>query len=109
RLDCAFNNAGVSSGVSAFTDVPAEDWQRVIAINLTGVFWCMQAELRQFVSQGGGGVIVNTSSGAGVVAAPGQPAYTAAKQGVLRRGVVRQRGVDAGRRRAGVPVRGWAA
>jgi NAD(P)-dependent dehydrogenase (short-subunit alcohol dehydrogenase family) len=83
RLDCAFNNAGISSGVNAFTDVPAEEWQRVIAINLTGVFWCMQAELRQFVSQGGGGVIVNTSSGAGVVAAPGQPAYTAAKHGVL--------------------------
>jgi NAD(P)-dependent dehydrogenase (short-subunit alcohol dehydrogenase family) len=83
RLDCAFNNAGISPGVSAFTDVTADDWQRVIAINLSGVFWCMQAELRQFVEQGGGGVIVNTSSGAGVVAAPGQPAYTAAKHGVL--------------------------
>ncbi len=83
RLDCAFNNAGISPGVSAFTDVTADDWQRVIAINLSGVFWCMQAELRQFVEQGGGGVIVNTSSGAGVVAAPGQPAYTAAEHGVL--------------------------
>jgi NAD(P)-dependent dehydrogenase (short-subunit alcohol dehydrogenase family) len=83
RLDCAFNNAGISPGVSAFTDVTPDDWQRVLAINLTGVFWCMQAELRQFVKQGGGGVIVNTSSGAGVVAAPGQPAYTAAKHGVL--------------------------
>jgi NAD(P)-dependent dehydrogenase (short-subunit alcohol dehydrogenase family) len=83
RLDCAFNNAGISPGVSAFTDVEIDDWHRVIAINLTGVFWCMQAELRQFVSQGEGGVIVNTSSGAGVVAAPGQPAYTAAKHGVL--------------------------
>jgi NAD(P)-dependent dehydrogenase (short-subunit alcohol dehydrogenase family) len=83
RLDCAFNNAGISPGVAAFTDVAADDWQRVIAVNLTGVFWCMQAELRQLVSQGSGGVIVNTSSGAGVVAAPGQPAYTAAKHGVL--------------------------
>jgi NAD(P)-dependent dehydrogenase (short-subunit alcohol dehydrogenase family) len=83
RLDCAFNNAGISPGVAAFTDVEADDWQRVIAINLTGVFWCMQAELRQLVGQGSGGVIVNTSSGAGVVAAPGQPAYTAAKHGVL--------------------------
>ena len=46
RLDCAFNNAGISPGVAAFTDVSADDWQRVIAINLTGVFWCMQAELR---------------------------------------------------------------
>jgi NAD(P)-dependent dehydrogenase (short-subunit alcohol dehydrogenase family) len=83
QLDCAFNNAGISPGVSAFTDVTEDDWQRVIAINLTGVFWCMQAELRQFVAQGTGGVIVNTSSGAGVVAAPGQPAYTAATHGVL--------------------------
>jgi NAD(P)-dependent dehydrogenase (short-subunit alcohol dehydrogenase family) len=83
RLDCAFNNAGISPGVTAFTDVTADDWQRVIAVNLTGVFLCMQAELRQFMIQGDGGVIVNTSSGAGVVAAPGQPAYTAAKHGVL--------------------------
>lgn len=83
RLDCAFNNAGISPAVSAFTDVAADDWQQVITINLTGVFWCMQAELRQFVRQGAGGAIVNTSSGAGVVAAPGQPAYTAAKHGVL--------------------------
>jgi NAD(P)-dependent dehydrogenase (short-subunit alcohol dehydrogenase family) len=83
RLDCAFNNAGISPGVAAFTDVTPDDWQRVITVNLTGVFWCMQAELRQFVTQGNGGVIVNTSSGAGVVAAPGQPAYTAAKHGVL--------------------------
>jgi NAD(P)-dependent dehydrogenase (short-subunit alcohol dehydrogenase family) len=83
RLDAAFNNAGISPGVAAFTDVAPDDWQRVIAINLTGVFWCMQAELRVLVAQGSGGAIVNTSSGAGVVAAPGQPAYTAAKHGVL--------------------------
>ena len=83
RLDCAFNNAGISPGVAAFTDVAVDDWQRVIDINLSGVFWCMQAELRQFVQQGTGGAIVNTSSGAGVVAAPGQPAYTAAKHGIL--------------------------
>jgi NAD(P)-dependent dehydrogenase (short-subunit alcohol dehydrogenase family) len=83
RLDCAFNNAGISPGVTAFTDVSVDDWARVIAINLSGVFWCMQAELRVLVEQGEGGVIVNTSSGAGVVAAPGQPAYTAAKHGIL--------------------------
>jgi NAD(P)-dependent dehydrogenase (short-subunit alcohol dehydrogenase family) len=83
RLDCAFNNAGISPRVSSFTEVTADEWQQVIAINLTGVFWCMQAELRRFVEQGTGGAIVNTSSGAGVVVAPGQPAYTAAKHGVL--------------------------
>jgi NAD(P)-dependent dehydrogenase (short-subunit alcohol dehydrogenase family) len=83
RIDCAFNNAGISPAVSGFADVTVDDWQRVIAINLTGVFWCMQAELRQMLRQGDGGAIVNTSSGAGVVVAPGQPAYTAAKHGVL--------------------------
>jgi NAD(P)-dependent dehydrogenase (short-subunit alcohol dehydrogenase family) len=83
RLDCAFNNAGIGGGFHAFTDVSVDDWQRVIAINLSGVFWCLQAELRQMVAQGDGGAIVNTSSGAGVVVAPGQPAYTAAKHGVL--------------------------
>jgi NAD(P)-dependent dehydrogenase (short-subunit alcohol dehydrogenase family) len=83
RLDCAFNNAGIGAGFHEFTDVSVDDWQRVIAINLSGVFWCLQAELRQMVVQGEGGAIVNTSSGAGVVVAPGQPAYTAAKHGVL--------------------------
>ena len=83
RLDCAFNNAGIGAGFHGFTDVSVDDWQRVIAVNLSGVFWCMQAELRQMVAQDEGGAIVNTSSGAGVVVAPGQPAYTAAKHGVL--------------------------
>jgi NAD(P)-dependent dehydrogenase (short-subunit alcohol dehydrogenase family) len=83
RLDCAFNNAGIGAGFHAFADVSVDDWQRVIAINLSGVFWCLQAEVRQMLAQGAGGAIVNTSSGAGVVVAPGQPAYTAAKHGVL--------------------------
>jgi NAD(P)-dependent dehydrogenase (short-subunit alcohol dehydrogenase family) len=82
RLDCAFNNAGVSPTPKPFTEHTLGEWQRTIDVNLTGVFLCMQHELRQMVQQGGG-VIVNTSSGAGVVAAPGQPQYTAAKHGVL--------------------------
>jgi len=83
QLDCAFNNAGVSPGFSAFHDVDPDDFARVLAVNLTGVFLCMRHELRVMVEQGDGGAIVNTSSGAGVVAAPGQPHYTAAKHGVL--------------------------
>jgi NAD(P)-dependent dehydrogenase (short-subunit alcohol dehydrogenase family) len=82
RLDCAFNNAGVSPDAKPFTEHTLAEWQRVIDVNLTGVFLCMQHELRQMVTQGHG-AIVNTSSGAGVVAAPGQPQYTAAKHGVL--------------------------
>jgi NAD(P)-dependent dehydrogenase (short-subunit alcohol dehydrogenase family) len=82
RLDAAFNNAGVSPEAKPFTDHTLAEWQRVIDVNLTGVFLCLQHELRAMVEQGGG-AIVNTSSGAGVVAAPGQPQYTAAKHGVL--------------------------
>jgi NAD(P)-dependent dehydrogenase (short-subunit alcohol dehydrogenase family) len=82
-VDVAFNNAGISPPPKAFTDHTLDDWNRVIAVNLTGVFLCLQAELRQMVAQGRGGAIVNTSSGAGHVPAPGQPQYTAAKHGVL--------------------------
>jgi NAD(P)-dependent dehydrogenase (short-subunit alcohol dehydrogenase family) len=82
RLDWAFNNAGISPVAKPFTEHSRDEWQRVLDVNLTGVFLCMQHEVRHMVAQGGG-AIVNTSSGAGVVAAPGQPQYTAAKHGVL--------------------------
>lgn len=82
-LDWAVNNAGISPAPKAFTDHTLAEWQRVIDVNLTGVFLCLQHELRQMVTQGRGGSIVNISSGAGLVAAPGQPQYTAAKHGVL--------------------------
>jgi NAD(P)-dependent dehydrogenase (short-subunit alcohol dehydrogenase family) len=81
-LDWACNIAGVSNEQKPFTDHTLAEWQRVIDVDLTGVFLCMQQELRRMVTQGRG-AIVNVSSGAGVVAAPGQPQYTAAKHGVL--------------------------
>ena len=81
-LDYACNVAGVSNEPKPFTDHTLAEWQRVIDVDLTGVFLCMQRELRQMVAQGRGS-IVNVSSGAGMVAAPGQPQYTAAKHGVL--------------------------
>jgi NAD(P)-dependent dehydrogenase (short-subunit alcohol dehydrogenase family) len=87
RLDCAHNNAGISSSPQAFHELPAADWHRMLAVNLSSVFWCMQAEIRQMLAQpargGRRGAIVNTASGAGIVPAPGQPHYTAAKHGVL--------------------------
>ena len=87
RIDCAFNNAGVSDTTAAFEDVSLDAWNRMIAVNLTGVFLCMQHEVRQMKRQepidGMRGAICNTSSGAGVIAAPGLPHYTAAKHGVL--------------------------
>jgi len=83
RLDCACNVAGISAAPQAFVDIDSGEWQRVIDVDLTGVFLCMQAELRQLLAQGDGGTIVNVSSGAGLVPAPGQPHYTAAKHAVL--------------------------
>jgi NAD(P)-dependent dehydrogenase (short-subunit alcohol dehydrogenase family) len=83
RLDWACNVAGIAPEPKPFTDHSVSDWQRVVDVDLTGVFLCMQRELTQMVEQGAGGAIVNVSSGAGVVPAPGQPQYTAAKHGVL--------------------------
>ena len=82
RLDIAFNNAGIADQMSEFHNLDKARWDRMIAVNLTSVFLCMKHELRHMAEQGGG-AIVNTSSGAGVVAAPGQPHYTAAKHGVV--------------------------
>ena len=82
RLDSAFNNAGISDQMAEFHDLDLSRWDRMIAVNLTSVFLCMKHELRHMAAAGGG-TIVNTSSGAGVVAAPGQPHYTAAKHGVV--------------------------
>ena len=82
RLDIAFNNAGISDMMSEFHQLELARWDRMISVNLTSVFLCMKHELRHMAANGGG-AIVNTSSGAGVVAAPGQPHYTAAKHGVV--------------------------
>jgi NAD(P)-dependent dehydrogenase (short-subunit alcohol dehydrogenase family) len=87
RLDCAHNNAGISDEPRAFHELDGAAWQRMLAVNLSSVFWCMQAEIRQMLTQpqreGQRGAIVNTASGAAIVPAPGLPHYTAAKHGVL--------------------------
>ncbi len=87
RLDCAHNNAGTSGVGGAFISFSLEEFNRVIAINLTGVFLCMKHELLQMTSQeprgGARGAIVNTSSGAGVIGFPTLPHYVASKHGVL--------------------------
>lgn len=81
-INCAFNNAGLSASYTPFHEVTMEDWNRIIAVDLTSVFLCMKYELAHMLSHGGG-AIVNTASGAGFIPAPGQPHYTAAKHGVL--------------------------
>jgi NAD(P)-dependent dehydrogenase (short-subunit alcohol dehydrogenase family) len=81
RLDCAFNNAGIGGAGRLTHEYSEEEWNRVIAINLTGVWLCMKAEITQMLTQGGG-AIVNTSSIMGLTGAIRVPAYTAAKHGV---------------------------
>jgi NAD(P)-dependent dehydrogenase (short-subunit alcohol dehydrogenase family) len=81
-LDAAFNNAGVGQPLRATADLTEEEWDRIVANNLRGVFLCMKHEI-SLLLQHGGGAIVNTSSGAGVVGITGQAAYTAAKHGVV--------------------------
>jgi NAD(P)-dependent dehydrogenase (short-subunit alcohol dehydrogenase family) len=82
RLDAAFNNAGVENEVKAMADVTEDEWDRIVAINLRGVFLCMKYEVPLMLRQGGG-AIVNTSSGAGVKGFAGGAAYVAAKHGVV--------------------------
>lgn len=82
RLDVAFNNAGVEQATKATADITEEEWDRVVAINLRGVFLCMKYEIPLMLKQGGG-AIVNTSSGAGVKGFAGGAAYGAAKFGVI--------------------------
>lgn len=83
QLDFACNNAGVHHAKpESFTEIEEEEWDRIIAINLKGVFFCMQSEILQMQKQGNG-VIVNVASMAGIVAEPGGYCYTASKHGVM--------------------------
>jgi len=82
RLDFAFNNAGIEGKQASTADCSVENWDRVIAINLKGVWLCMRNEIPQMVKQGSG-AIVNCSSIAGLVGFQGIPAYVASKHGVV--------------------------
>lgn len=82
RLDGAVNNAGVGGEFAPLADYPQADWDRTIAINLTGTFNSLRAELPHLMAAGGG-AIVNMASVAGVAAESAMPAYTAAKHGVI--------------------------
>lgn len=82
RLDCAHNNAGIEGATGRTADYREEDWNRVISINLTGVWLCMKYEISQMLKQGSG-AIVNTASDAGLLGVPQMPAYVASKHGVV--------------------------
>ena len=82
RLDLAFNNAGVEQSHTPLADLSTEEWHRLIDVDLTGVFLCMKHEI-PLMQAAGGGAIVNTSSGAGVIGIAEQAGYAAAKWGVI--------------------------
>ena len=81
HLDCAVNNAGMTGASASTADYELDEWNRAIALNLTGVFLCLKYELPAMLERGGS--IVNMASGAGLVGFPGLPAYVASKHGVV--------------------------
>jgi NAD(P)-dependent dehydrogenase (short-subunit alcohol dehydrogenase family) len=82
RIDCAHNNAGIEGQLASTDEYSEEMFNRVIAINLTGVWLCMKYEIPHMLKQGSG-AIVNTASGAGLVGVAGMSAYVASKHGVV--------------------------
>lgn len=82
RLDVAFNNAGIEQPIKPVVEIADDEWDRLVAVNLRGVFVSMKREI-ELMLRYGGGAIVNTSSGAGVQGFAGQAAYAATKHGVI--------------------------
>jgi NAD(P)-dependent dehydrogenase (short-subunit alcohol dehydrogenase family) len=82
RIDAAFNNAGVMARIAPTANSTREDWDRVIGINLRGVWSCMKHELRQMQHQGSGAIVNNASVGA-LTGNPGIGSYIASKHGVV--------------------------
>ena len=83
RLDVLISAAGISGGTGATAEYSEVEFDRVIAVNLKGVFLCMKHAITQMVRHGGG-AIVNIASITGVVGLPFTPAYSAAKAGVIQ-------------------------
>ncbi len=93
RLDILINSAGVRE-IQPVVDLPYEEWCRVIDVNITGVFLCSQAFVRQLTKEGKPGAIVNLASTLGLTAAPNRPAYTASKHAVV--GLTKEMGLEFG-------------
>lgn len=91
RLDIAFNNAGVENKAAPVHEIDLAEWDRILGINLRGTFTCMKHELAQMVAQGGG-VVINTSSGAGIRGVAGGAAYAASKHAII--GLTRSAALD---------------
>jgi NAD(P)-dependent dehydrogenase (short-subunit alcohol dehydrogenase family) len=91
RLDAAFNNAGVNSEAATFLETSDDEFERVMNVNLHGVWNCMKSELRQMLAQGSG-TIVNCSSIGGLKGSRGRSAYSASKHAVI--GLTRSAALD---------------
>lgn len=81
-VDGAFNNAGVGAPTVPTHEIEEDDFDRVVSVNLKGVWLCMKHQIQHMIGQGGG-VIVNNASVSGLVALAGQAGYTASKHGVV--------------------------
>jgi len=96
RLNIAVNNAGIITKPARFHEMPPEDWNKVISVNLTGVFLCMQKEIELMLKQGTGGSIINISSVLGMVGLDPQLSprvnYIASKHGLA--GLTKQGAVE---------------
>lgn len=92
-LDILINSAGIRE-ISPVIELSAEEFSRVMEVNVTGVFLCAQAFLRHLVPAGKSGAIVNLASTLGVTAAPNRAAYTASKHAVV--GLTKQLGLEFG-------------
>jgi len=82
RLDAAFNAAGINGDGAPTADCTMENWNRVLAVNLTGTFSCLRYQIPAML-RSGGGAIVNCASVAGLVGSPYMPPYVASKHGVV--------------------------
>ncbi|VVO58519.1 2,5-dichloro-2,5-cyclohexadiene-1,4-diol dehydrogenase [Pseudomonas fluorescens] len=92
QIDCAFNNAGITQSSTLTADLSFEEWQRVLAVNVTGVWLCMRAEIKVMQEQGRGGSIVNTASFLSMHSMAMQTAYVASKYAVL--GITRNAAIE---------------
>jgi NAD(P)-dependent dehydrogenase (short-subunit alcohol dehydrogenase family) len=96
RIDCAFNNAGVEEEHQRLADSDEALYDRMMAINVKGVWLCLKHEIAQMLAQGGGGAIVNTASVAGLVGAPKHAIYAASKHAVV--GLTKSAAIEYGRK-----------
>ena len=95
RLDCAFNNAGIEEEHMRLADCSEDTFDRIMAVNVKGVWLCLKYQLAQMLAQGGGS-IVNTASVAGLVGAPKMAAYSGSKHAVM--GLTKSAALEYGRK-----------